>query len=499
MKRLAVLLVLFMLLSGIVLGACRDSQPTPAPPVQKLTAAFATPGQVGPFVYPPSWLQATWYTDGQNTTGCASDNNRTCSSSACTSGDGPCKTFGSIYSRWGTYSPILPQITTINVISGMSNKDPILSSPTMQNTSGVATPVAYLTYVGVPTVVATTTLGAITAKNRSTPQLLNAVINSGSATATQFAVNSTNASVFWVYSNVSGSTWALSQPMTSLAIGSSLATISEVNYTSGDNGDTVALETFPSVTVANFTPQSSIPIASAGNPYGYLQHLNITGPSFGSSQLGLTVVTECIVGAVNVSNDGNTNPVVNVYGLVSSWIGTAGDRPLPYNYPSLDVYAGTSILAGVLLNGSYPSWASVVDYDVILDNIYWSQTTAIGEAYMGTGSTFAVAPGATVSLFGETLSGTSVLWGPGQINVHGQGRLAYKSGAGGYATSILVTGEVSINNTRTMCCNVPSDAAAGLVCGLSTSTVGIFDAYLGANSGCCLQPGGGSICNTPAN
>ena len=206
--------------------------------------------------------QAAWFIDRQNTSGCASDGNLTCSQSTCTAGppgiaDGPCASFSQIITRYGTYRPRLRQSTTYTWMSGESlnnDSDPVYIQPFLENKASVFA-------TGTPTVVATTTLGTITAKSITTsPSLLLAVINTDAASlsAGMFMVNTTHAGEGWLYANTSGSTWSLTQPLPlaqTTAIGTGIpfgAVGAEQNsYTSGDS---VTIETFPEVVIGSIDP-----------------------------------------------------------------------------------------------------------------------------------------------------------------------------------------------------------------------------------------------------
>ena len=253
MKKLAILLVL-------ALFACQSPQkasPVPTP------HALVAPGQVGPFVIPQSWKQPAFYIDYQNTLGCASDNNRTCGVSNCsTSGDGPCLTYGSLATRWGTYGPWFQQVTTIGVLSSDTNgySDPIVFNPNCTYTGSVYPVVVW---VGTPTVVASGTLASGTnlvhgsAGSGTLTTASYAGVTGGSLAVGQFVTDTTlspNAG-WWLYLNTSGSTWTSTTP---LRLGSTFPSVGQYGPISTPSiigaTDSVTVKTFPTIALAEVRP-----------------------------------------------------------------------------------------------------------------------------------------------------------------------------------------------------------------------------------------------------
>jgi hypothetical protein len=189
-------------------GKCKGSQVKPA-----LAASGTTP------IIPPSWTIPNWYRDIANSTGCASDTNSGtaatctggCSGSVCPSGIGPVKTYQEIaIHRWGTFSPRLQQATVLTGLSSDTTaNDPIYWTP-YHELGGYSQIQGSL---GTAQQVCSTTLSAVTAKNRATPQLLNVTFAScAGAAANMLVVNSTHSSRATIYKSGSGSSWYMSQP-----------------------------------------------------------------------------------------------------------------------------------------------------------------------------------------------------------------------------------------------------------------------------------------------
>ena len=96
------------------------------------------PRAAGSPVNPGSWKVASWFVDGLNTTGCASDGN-SCTTATCGpagSGLGPCATISVIQqARWGG-APILPQATTITGLSAYQTADCWATNPITAGDAG---------------------------------------------------------------------------------------------------------------------------------------------------------------------------------------------------------------------------------------------------------------------------------------------------------------------------------------------------------------------------
>ena len=201
MKKLVAGLLVLVVAVGI---ACSRNAGAPAP----ATLGAFTPGQIGPFVIPASWKQATWFVDPANVSTCASDNNRTCSASACTAGDGPCLTYGSIATRWGTYSPRVQQNTAITLMSSASTDADVWYMGPFGLELGAGVIVQ-----GTLTTIQTTTLSAVTAKSRATNQALLATFTaSAGITVGMLVVNTTHPSVAWTYKSLGGGQFMMTQP-----------------------------------------------------------------------------------------------------------------------------------------------------------------------------------------------------------------------------------------------------------------------------------------------
>ena len=439
-----------------------------------------TPGQIGPFVIPASWQQAAWYVDGSNASGCASDNNRTCSLSTCgTSGDGPCLTMSSIASRWGTYSPRLQQATTITIMSSMVASDVSYFNPFVEGNMSYlsvscALDVAQQAWTG--------TLGTVTARNMSGGTLLRSTFTTGGVVATdQLLVNYTHPSRAWVASLQSGTTWNLTQPVAPTCVPPT-CTVTEVNAWA--SGDSVIAYNPSNV----YTPQAN-PVASD----------IVNGEGFGVWITGCDL--QSVYGTEQSPFVGNkytilVDTVSNRFHQDSTWGGVGA--PVLVNTDVIEQYHGTMsrISAGKIGFGNKFAVfnGGILDNDVVLgDTVFWYglpavQTdeggNAIVSAYFSIGLT--------------AYSYTSVqtqIWGPGALYVNAGGWLQYPTGIGGAVSSLLLTGAMHIAGSTTACSH--TSAAPDVVdCGISV-TPAHLDAAQGVAGfgGYAYSPGGGVISN----
>jgi hypothetical protein len=409
--------------------------------------------------------------------------------------------------RWGTSSPHLRQNTTIKWLSGETGNtdvDTFYPSPILENQASL-----FLT--GTPTTVATGTLGTVVSKVISTsPVLLQAVLtpSSGSVAVGEFLVNTTHAGNAWIYTNVSGSNYSLSQPLPAAsteAIGTGIpfgTTGSEQN--SFTAGDSYTIETFPEVNIASINP--TIESWNAANFGGgvYVSNLQIIGPGHGNSP-PLVIGASVLLGEVSITGrlpTGNASTIGGPQGnstnfgysqeFYNVWSGAAGGE-WPMGFPvsaTANNSASFFVAGGVFTGGGMFRLGNVnFQQDSILGSAahaaFFINQGTIGSLYVDTGEALALNVGA-VSL-------TSTLWGPGGMTVNQNARLSYPSGAGAAVANILIQGAITVAGTKG-CAVIPTDAGNVGPCNETFSATNL-DAVLGATGGCISVPGSGSMCN----
>src|SRR5580692_12933476 len=155
------------------------------------------------FATPPAWLVRFWYIDPLSVLAVCSDNN------SGTSPSSPLcdwRTLNDV--RWNcaglSNCPRLPQVTTVTWQSSGTVSDTVYARP------GIEAGGSLVLTAALPTPRCSGTLSGVIPKNRTTPQLLTAVLCS-STVAGDLLVDTTHPSVAWAFTNVTGSTWTLSQ------------------------------------------------------------------------------------------------------------------------------------------------------------------------------------------------------------------------------------------------------------------------------------------------
>lgn len=503
---------------ALVLGIYGATRSTSAPwattlgspaPAPGPAACSTSPGDGGLPVCPSSWSQAAWFVDPNNSSGCASDSNVTCGQSTCTSGvpgiaDGPCLSYTQITNRWGTLSPRILQNTIITAMSSDNGDTDVWYAGPFSLEKGAGIEIA-----GTLTTVQATTLSAVTAKNRSTPQLLQVTFAAGSLAAGQLVVNTTHASRAWIYKNVSGNTWLMTQPGT--ASNQTVPTLRNCNNpTEVDTwavSDVVTVYTVPQI---NLAYAGAVVQGESSSTFGNgftLYQIGVRAPTTTSGFAPMTLggLTEFIESASNIP----------VFPIQSGSLGALGNG-----------FVNSSIAAGVLAN-----IGSSLDSTNVATGII-TPLTCYSAGYFGTGTTWNLTPtmgtftqdtilaagsnslinvvyagiesvyldGGKLTITGRGdvnsnagAAGGPYIWGTGTINATGTGRIFYPTGAGGAAASLLASGGIQLNGKTVGCYSVPADAAAP-TCNNAITASGMDSAF-GTLSGCVFNPGGGSFCN----
>ena len=417
----------------------------------------------------PNYLtQTAWFVDPALGSDGYSGTNATFTSGT----TGPLKTWAEIIRRYGTNSPRLRQNTTYTFVSSHTdNTDPVYFYPSIENGAVVSIQGS----LGAAQQVATGTLSGVVAKNRSTPQLLNATLTAGLA-AGQLIVNSTHSSRAWLFSLVSGTTWNISQPLVPITVP---ITVTGTEVDTWTNGDTYTVYNPVQVNIAGLGGVLADWNGSNSNPLTIYQ-LSVFPPVAADP----LIITSSLVWF-------NECQINRILGL------TAVGNPLQQQFMNCDFGAvnfhlesgptqqGVIIAAGQNRGLSFNASNVAFQLDFILGS---TNIQIYGPIVSCT--TFYIASGKTLQLDGHM--NFNVLWGPGSINVRGTSRLNYTAPA---LTSFLLTGSVTINSSTTAY-SVGSGTGATLNGGI-TITPSNLDAPQGPSGfgGTAFIPGGGSITN----
>jgi hypothetical protein len=197
----------------------------------------------------PAGLQGNIIVDPQNSTLVAtSTGNRTATVNGLT---GPVfSTYRNVASAWGTVSPFINAATNLVWASPhLDNTDPVVWLPLVQGSVPISI------QGGPPTVVASNvSLANTTAKNRTAGanSFLQENIGASGAVA-QLVRNTTTGKISrsWVYRNVAGTTFIMTQPFVPLSVG---GTFVPAQVNTWGNGDTVDLLNPIAINLVRFSP-----------------------------------------------------------------------------------------------------------------------------------------------------------------------------------------------------------------------------------------------------
>lgn len=355
-----------------------------------------------PYLVDPSkWIQSDWYVSWAY----GNDNND--GSTPAT----PVKTvMGGVVAKWNTISPILEQNTTIHILDSQPlGGENIILTPIMVGAVYFAI-VGTLQPVGPPIVLGA---GSVTPKNRGIGQPL--VVNGLPATFTAgtLAVNTTHPSRAFVDKNVAGAV-TFSQPLTTVEPGNkAFGAGTEVDTWAA--GDSIQLYEIPTINliscVATGGAVNQASTASALWIYD-LHILDVSG----------TPDTSCIAPSISGAYATLSEVWVEPYLLLG--IG------LPTFCNTFNCYlAGGGIGGQAAINGGIVTAGNTgfildggasIDQDVIVDGIIMAgEGSSLGLVYIGAGE-ISISDG---SVYLAPLTGPTIVWGPGKIDVFAGGRL----------------------------------------------------------------------------
>lgn len=435
---------------------------------------------------PASWLQPTWFVDPQNVTGNASDDNRGDNASF------PVMTYnGGIVSKWGTTAPILRQNTTITWLSSqpVGGADPVIAIPICVGVvliMNAALPVA--THAGI--------LAGLVAKNQSTGQVLTA--NLGFAAIPGQLVRNTTAgkdSFAWVWQNVAGTTFKLSQPLVPSILPLQEGAFPAEVDTWAD-GDAFAVYDLISVNVTHASGNAAMFDAIDNFPAPVqIHHINIASPdgldsdnNFSAANIAvIECSTNCVVddapdfASDYISSAQNCFFGSSITSRADQWVMYGGvarsqlvGSVIPWSFGFGVILDNTSgvgcVIGGPMGQGQGVPYlldvyiAGVIDYQNMLD----AAQVAAGPAHIAT-----------------------VVWGPGTLNGIGVARLRYAS-ANTATGTFLNAGGLTLNSkssTNTF------DPSTGAWAGPIAITPAHLDTTIGLGGfdGLAANVGGASI------
>lgn len=433
-------------------------------------------------ITPASWTVPNWYIDPANSTGCASNSN-SCTSATCgTVGIGPCQTVTEITShRWGTNSPVLGQTTTLNVLSGETlGQEKIVLKPIVVNQSGFVLQVPQANMA----TVASFTLGAVTAKNRTTGVLLQAAgFSAAGLAAGQLVINNTHASRAYILS-ISGSTATLMQPF----VPSTVANATTFGYFPAEvdtwaSGDSVTVVS-PLLLNLNVFDVRGADSNASGTSGGWFWVQGIDVPDTGGTP-GSSYWSTQSPDTYGYFVDSKIDPY-----LLANTVSTGAGIEWIDDYLSAGGVLGD---VNFVVGGGTPSTSfglnadgefSEFDGDVVLEGT--QQSSGIFGNYVVTGWVYVSGP---MNLYGHSYVRaedslnypSAALWGPGSLHVN-DAAVYEQIGSVTFASHLLVTGGITIGGLTT----ATSYASAVLTDGRSITAANLdtfgalFDVKTGA-------------------
>ena len=456
-----------LFLAICVIAACNSTSP---PTIHTFGAAGGTTSPI----IPASWTTPAWFIDPANSSGTASDSNN------CTAAGTPCLTWHEINDhRWGCIGspkgcPRLRQNTAIEFLSSGSNdSDPVYFYPTIEN----AAVVKVFGPLGASQQVASGTLSNVTAKNRSTPQLLLA--QSGATAVGQLVVNTNGAhpSRAWTYALSSGSIYKMTQPVTAASVPGACGT--EVDTWA--NTDTVVVY---APVLENLVDVSAVFEEYNGgftNNFVYIYNIGILDPaSFDTLHISNASLYESVSQRA-IRLDGNPG---FTYSLCNNEIAQNFSGGSISGQTVLDAGAiGLNAQNNVVLNVKFQDDIILASSSVFQPGTGFDSGVNV---YVETSKILAV---------DGLLAGTGgIWWGPGTINVRGTGRFVYSSPA---STNLLV-GVLQLNGGTTGH-SLFTSSNVDTPCGGITVNKSNLDAAASATcattgfGGLAFNPGGGSF------
>lgn len=400
--------------------------------------------------------------------------------SAFTSGTtGPVKTWAELVRRWGTNAPFLRQNTSITFVNSQSgNTDPVIFNPYIIN-GAVITLTGTL---GAAQQFSTGTIPAagVTSKVRSPAQLLKVNFGSGAALSSNLLVkNATHPSSAWTYTQVTGNTFNMSQPMNG---------INEVDTWAAADGYTI----YTPINV-NIVQLKPVVVDYDGGFDVPLQVSSLTvydpgGVETANCYVGLNVsFTDVLFQRIYFGD----MPVDNILSIAYSNVNFTAGMVAGQSFSSDTV----ALNGGLLTTGNLG--ADVSGLNLLNDIIIYGagglsiNNCVMKTTYIETGTSIQVISG---GFSGSAATGAAI-WGGGSINIQNS---TFVYGATGLETAVntfLLTGGITINLLTTASAYNPT--------GIGTFNSGIsitaanLDAAISAGGfgGTALIPGGGTITN----
>jgi hypothetical protein len=381
-------------------------------------------------LYPPAWNVRTWFVDGQDVTGAASDLND------CTTRATPCLNLDEIVvHRWGTDAPRLAATGswTLDFLSSQLATDLFRVHATFLSS---ANPVVQCE----PSAVGAGTLSGVTPTARSNnapPLVATLTTTSGSVAPGMLILDTTANAVFWATKNDGGDVWEFSPPYAP----ANLTTHSPTAQVVVAEGDAVTLMALPVLNAEEIKPS------------GYQTFSSMI---IDRCQLGRNASTTMTTGP-NVDIEESSvqsywraeGPIMNrVPWAFNDTLSGAGFVQLAddgqYGAPGYEFIGGQAIGCGYMIGNL------LVDGDFVADTNLALRAGNLGAVYE-TACTAINVLGQVLVLSSRVHGGLPILYGPAnsQVFVHGDGTLYYRQGAGNAVATFPLGAGLRLNGLHT--------------------------------------------------
>ena len=397
------------------------------------------------------------------------------------------KTFSEYVRRLGTRAPMLRQSTVITFVSSqVDNTDPVIFAPLVGNQATVS----IVGVLGVAQQIATGVLSNVTAKNRTTGQLLLA--QSGATAPQQLVQNNTKSSRAWTYAVNAGAVFKMTQPMLPQVIPATDGVPSALVDTWA-NGDSVTVYQPIAVHLVSISATlADLDQTTFQNLLYVVNLVDLSPQTFDTTIIqGAVYVAECDLSAKTLYSASGTS---NIDTYLSNNLYSESLCDVPSQAP---LYFGGAVISG---GTGLLGYTQVIDGDIILgaDSVTTlafgivQGSNTIGYVFIDTGASLNVLPGGNVVCgVAGFFPGTGVVYGPGVLNPTSTARLRFSGLAATCFKCVL-----QINNVTTAQA-YSTAAGTGVWNGPRNLTPAQLDTTVagGGFGGTAITPGGASISN----
>jgi hypothetical protein len=449
-------------------SSCRKSDGSWACPSLKVPLALSASA-----IPPVSWTVPFWAIDPQNNSGCANDSNTGISTTCGSPGSGPLLTYTQIVQRWGTLCPSISNVVQIEFISGQTaNTDAIQACAFTKNP-------AYLEIFSPAQSSCTSTLSNLTAKNRTSGQLLQAQAGSCFTGEDLMVTNTTHPAVAWTNKLVSGNIYSLTEPANNT---------SYVSVDTWANGDSVIIGTPPQVNIRSIRSDGSA--CQLGDCFNiWIHDITMWAPD-GNLDTITSLAGNLYIDEVRVQG-GEWYTQLSLFTECDNCDFMSGTE---INIPGAHNEIGSGQIWGVHKNGINKFGNAPIGGDIILFNQNAISGAQVGSVYLASGATLLANADSNITANFEGLpTGPAMIWGSGTVISSGSSKVTYPTPA----TSVFLnSGGLQFDASSVVGCALDTGVDPALWhCGRSlTPTLLNTSIAAGGFNDCAMSAHGARFC-----